>query len=54
MNTYRNTKTGVVIEIPSELRGNIWEKINSPSVAIKTEVKKETATTPKTTKKRTK
>ena len=35
MNTYRNKKTGVVIEIPSEF-GNteVWEKI-SPTPAAK-------------------
>ena len=35
MNVYRNKKTGVVIEIPSEFGNNeVWEKL-SPSPAAK-------------------
>ena len=40
---YRNTKTGVIVDVPSEVSGE-WEKVEKqPSpVSVETEVKTET------------
>ena len=53
MNIYRNKKTGVLIEIPSEFgNAEVWEKV-SPTHAAKTvkaePVKEEKVEKPKTT-----
>lgn len=57
MRRYRNKLTGAVIEIPSELKGGLWEELTpSPKATIKpekveklTEAPKEETTTPKKT-----
>lgn len=52
MNTYRNTKTGVEISIPSELNNSgLWVKVN-PSPKTTTKVEKEETAPAKKTKKR--
>ena len=32
---YRNTKTGQIIDVPSEIRGGNWERINGVKVPEK-------------------
>ena len=52
MNVYRNRKTGVVIEIPSEFGSTeVWEKISPAPAAdkVKAEAKEEPKTAPKKT-----
>lgn len=56
MNVYRNRKTGVVIEIPSEFgNAEVWEKISPAPAAkpVKAEpVKEDKAEKPKTAPKK--
>lgn len=44
MNIYRNTKTGAIIEIPSEICGGLWVKVENTEpdtpVVKEAEVKK--------------
>lgn len=52
MNIYRDTKTGAIIEIPSEIHGGRWVKVNSsPEPTV--EVTEEVAETPVVKKKAT-
>lgn len=40
MNTYRNKKTGQIIEMASEFGSNaVWEKISAPQKSVKAEEK---------------
>lgn len=48
---YRNTKTGVVITVNSEIKGGDWEPILAPKSTLK---KEDNLETPKKTAKRTK
>lgn len=47
---YRNTRTGVVITVESEINGGDWERVSAP----KTPVVDEKLETPKKTTKRAK
>ena len=55
MNTYRNKKTGQIIEIESEFGSDaVWEKVSAPQkAATKAEKVKEDDTTVKTPTKKT-
>ena len=47
MRKYRNTITGVVVEIESELKGTVWELVNPAPASATSKAKK----TPKNKKK---
>ena len=47
---YRNTKTGAVVEVHSEVKGN-WERIDAPSPDTTTKTTTKTATKKPTKKK---
>lgn len=53
MNTYRNTKTGAIIEIPSELCGGLWVKVEEtkPATPVVAEEKVKAPAKKATTKK---
>lgn len=53
MNTYRNTVTGAIIEIPSELCGGKWVKVDSSPEPAVSSVEEEVAETPVVKKKAT-
>lgn len=39
MKQYRNTKTGVIVEVNSVISGNGWEPVEAPSAAAEPENK---------------
>lgn len=54
MNIYRNRNTGVVIEVPSQITGDVWELVNpKPTPTKVVEKKSEEVTKPKKVVKKT-